>query len=73
MLLMLERHCPPPQQLAGLNRLLTFLSNDKIYWHEIWMSGDTIVVKTEPPKGEIDTRIFYVYEDGEIDNDGFRD
>ena len=66
---MIERHYPPLQQLAGLGRLLIFLSNDKIYWHNIWMNGDTIVVKTEPPKGEIETRIFYVYEDGRIDDD----
>jgi hypothetical protein len=71
MVTMVERHYPPPQQLAGLNRLLTFLSNDKIYWHKIWMNGDTIVIKTEPPKGEIENRIFYVYEDGRIDDDEY--
>ncbi|OGI20492.1 MAG: hypothetical protein A3B68_03130 [Candidatus Melainabacteria bacterium RIFCSPHIGHO2_02_FULL_34_12] len=70
---MFERHYPPKDQIAGLSKLLTFLSNDKIYWHEIWINGDTIVVKTEPPKGENDLRIFYIYEDGELDNDGFRD
>ena len=70
---MLDRHYPPLQQLAGLQRLLIFLSNDRMYWHKISISGDTIVIKTEPPKGEFDTRIFYVYEDGRLDDDGFRD
>lgn len=65
---MIERHYPAYEQLSGLNRLLIFLSNYKIYWHNIWMNGDTIVVKTEPPKGEIENRIFYVYEDGRIDD-----
>ena len=68
---MIERHYPPIEQLAGLNRLLIFLSNAKIFWHEIWTSGDTIKIKTEPPKGEINTRIFYVYEDGGIDDNEF--
>lgn len=68
---MIERHYPPYEQLAGLNRLLTFLSNDKIYWHNIWTSDDTIIVKTEPPKGEIDTRIFYVYDNGKVGDNEF--
>lgn len=68
---MFEKHYPPKEQIAGLSRLLTFLSSDKIYWHNIWMSGDTIIVKTEPPKGEIETRIFYVYDDGRIDDNEY--
>lgn len=68
---MIERHYPSHEQLAGLNRLLTFLSNGRIHWHKIWIDGDTIVIKTEPPKGEIDTRIFYVYEDGEVGDNEF--
>ena len=69
---MFEKHYPPKEQITGLGRLLTFLSADKIYWRQIELSGDTIVVNTEPPKGEIDNRIFYVYENGEVDDDGFR-
>ena len=68
---MFERHYPPKEQIAGLSRLLIFLSDDKIYWRQIELSGDTIVVNTEPPKGEIDNRIFYVYDNGELDDDGF--
>ena len=67
---MLDRHYPSLQQLAGLQRLLIFLSNDRIYWHKISISGDTIVIKTEPPEGGFDTRIFYIYENGKVgDND----
>lgn len=43
-----------------------------MYWHEIRMNGDTIMLKVEPPKGDFDLRIFYVYTDGEVDDDGFR-
>ena len=70
---MIERSYPPYEQLLGLHKLLTFLSSAKIYWHEIWTSGDIIKIKTEPLKGDFDLRVFYVYEDGEIDDDGFRD
>lgn len=66
---MIAKHYPPKEQLDGLNRLLIFLSSDKIYWHNIWLCGDTIIIKTEPPKGEIENRIFYVYENGSIDDD----
>ena len=69
---MFERHYPSNEQLAGLHRLLSFLSNAKIYWHEIWIGGDIIKIKTEPPKGEIDTRIFHVLENGRIDDNEFR-
>ena len=66
---MIERYYPTDEQLFKLYSLLTFFKNDKMYWHNIWMSGDTIKIKTEPQKGEIDTRIFYVYEDGRSDID----
>ena len=66
---MIERYYPTDEQLFKLYSLLTFFKNDKLYWHKIWMSGDTIKIKTEPQKGEIDTRIFYVYEDGRSDID----
>ena len=70
---MLERYYPTNEQLFKLYSLLTFFKNDKMYWHTIWMSGNTIKIKTEPPKGEIDVRIFYIYEDGEVDDNEFRD
>ena len=70
---MIERFYPTEEQLFKLYSLLTFFKNDKMYWHNIWMSGATIVIKVEPQKGEIDTRIFYIYEDGEVDPDDFRD
>ena len=57
---MLDLHYPSIEQLLGLHKLLTFLSNAKIYWHNIWISGDIIKIKTEPPQGE-------------MDDDGFRD
>ena len=72
-ILMIERYYPPYEQLLGLHKLLAFLSMAKIYWHEIWTSGDIIKIKTEPLKGDFDLRVFYVYEDGEVDDDGFRD
>ena len=68
---MFEKHYPPKEQIEGLSRLLMFLSNDKIYWHNIWTSGDTIIIKTEPPKGEIENRIFYIYEDGRIEDNEY--
>ena len=70
---MIERYYPTDEQLFKLYSLLTFFKNDKMYWHKIWMSGSTIKIKTEPPKGEIDVRIFYIYEDGEVDDNEFRD
>ena len=54
-------------------RLLTFLSNNEIYWFEIKVEGNIIMVKTEPPKGEIDIRVFHVLKDGRTDDDGFRE
>lgn len=68
---MIKRLYPSSEQLLGLHKLLTFLSNAKICWHKIWPSGDIIKIKTEPPKGEIETRIFYVYKSGEIDDNEF--
>ena len=65
----MERYYPSDEQLFKLYSLLTFFKNDKIYWHNIWMNGSTIVIKTDPQKGEIDTRIFYIYEDGRSDID----
>ncbi len=70
---MLERHYPPYEQLMGLHYLLAFLSNAKIHWHEVWTSGDIIKIKTEPPKGDFDLRIFYIYKNGKVDSDGFRE
>ena len=69
---MFEKHYPPKEQLDSLSRLLTFLSSDRIYWHKIWIGGDIIKVKTEPPRGEIENRIFYVYDDGRIDDNEFQ-
>ena len=69
---MIERYYPTDEQLFGLYRFLTLLRNDKMYWHEIKMQGGTIKLKVEPPRGDFDLRIFYVYEDGEVDDDGFR-
>ncbi len=71
--MIIERYYPPYDQLLGLHKLLAFLSSAKIYWHEIWTSGDIIKIKTEPLKGEFDLRIFYVRRDGRLDDDGFRD
>ena len=70
---MIERYYPTDEQLFKLYSLLIFFKNDKMYWHKIWMSGSTIKIKTEPPKGEIDVRVFYIYEDGEVDDNEFRD
>ena len=70
---MIERYYPTEEQLFGLYRFLTLLKNDKMYWHEIVMRGSTIKIKTEPPKGDFDLRVFYIYEDGEVDPDDFRD
>ena len=70
---MIERYYTTEEQLFGLYRFLTLLKNDKLYWHEIRMSGDTIVLKVEPPKGEIDLRIFFVSATGKVDDDGFRE
>ncbi len=69
----MERFYPTEEQLFGLYRFLTLLKNDKLYWHSIKLQGDIIVLKVEPSKGEIDLRIFFVYKNGEVDNDGFRE
>lgn len=70
---MFERNYPTDEQLFKLYNMLTFFKNAKIYWHEIKMSGSTIKIKAEPPKGEIDLRMLYIYEDGEVDDDEFKD
>ncbi len=66
-----QRFFPTEKQLFGLYRFLTMLKNDKLYWFEIKPSNDTIMIKTDPLKGEIDTRVFYVKRDGEVNDDGF--
>ena len=68
---MSEMHYPPKEQIEGLSRLLIFLSNAKIFWHEIWIGGDIIKVKTEPHKGGSHTRIFYVEESGKVGDNEF--
>ncbi len=70
---MFQKHYPKPEQISGLSNLLNFLGADKIYWRKIELNGSTIVVKCEPPKGDIDLRVFYVNEDGRVEDDGFRD
>ncbi len=70
---MIERYYPSEEQLFGLYRFLTLLKNDKMYWHEIRISGDIIKVKVEPPKGDFDLRMFHIYSDGRLEDDGFRD
>ena len=69
---MIERYYPTEEQLSRLHSFLIFLKNDKMFWRTIEMRGGTIVIKAEPPKGEIDIRVFYIYEDGEVDGDDFR-
>ncbi len=64
---------PTEEQLFSLYRFLVFLRNGGIFWFSIEMRGDRILVKAEEPKGEIDIRIFYVYENGEVKPDDFRD
>lgn len=68
---MSERYYPSEEQLFKLYTFLTLLKNDKLYWFAIKMYGDTIVIKTEPPKGEIENRIFYIYSDGRLDENEF--
>lgn len=70
---MFEKYYPTEEQLFSLYRFLTFLKNDQMYWFEITLSSSTIKIKVEPPKGEIDIRIFFIYEDGRVDDDGFRE
>ena len=68
-----ERHYQTDEQLFGLYRFLVLLRNDNIFWHAIESRGDRIMIKLEPQKGDFDLRIFYVYEDGEVKPDEFRD
>ena len=69
----MEHDYPTEEQLFGLYRFLVLLRNGNIYWHAIEPRGDRIIVKTEPPKGDFDLRIFYVRENREVDPDDFRD
>jgi len=69
---MFEKYYPNSNQLFGLHCLLTFLSKSKLYWHKIELIGGTIVVKAEPPKGDIDIRVLYVYKNGKVDTDELR-
>ena len=61
------------------SRRLKYISRSELwsvykkYWFQIRLDGDTIVIKTEPPKGEIENRIFYIYSDGELDENEFED
>lgn len=64
---------PTKEQISSLNKLLIFLATTNIKWYKIELKGDTIFIKAEPPKGEIDIRILEIYEDGGIDDDGFRE
>ena len=68
---MVERYYPSDEQLFKLYNLLNFLKSGKIYWHKITISGGTIVIRLEPLKGEIDLRIIYISENGEVEEDGF--
>ena len=68
----MEHNFPTEVQLFELYRFLVLLRNDNIYWHSIEPRGSRIMIKLEPQKGEFDVRIFYVYEDGEVKPDEFR-
>ena len=70
---MSDKFIPTKEQLIGLHRLLMFLCDADIEWTKIGVSGGKIVIKTEPPKGEIDIRIFKIDEDGRVDDDEFRE
>lgn len=63
---MSERYYPSEEQLFKLYTFLTLLKNDRLYWFEIRLSGDTIIIKTEPSKGDFDIRIFYINSDGGV-------
>ena len=64
---------PTEEQLFGLYRFLVLLRNSGIFWFSIEMRGDRILIKAEEPKGEIDIRIFYIHENGEVKPDDFRE
>lgn len=72
---MSEKHYnyPTDEQLSRLYSFLTFLKNDKMYWRTVELRGSTIIIKVEPPKGDFDIRIFKINEEGEIDDDEFRE
>lgn len=64
---------PSEIQLLSLYRFLMLLKNGNIYWHAIEPRGDRILIKAEPPEGEIEIRIFYIETNGEVNDDGFRE
>lgn len=64
---------PTRKQISSLNNLLIFLASVHICWFRIELKGDTILIKADPPKGEIDIRIIEINEDGGYDDDGFRE
>lgn len=67
---MSQKFIPTKEQLY---KLLSFLHNSNIEWHQISISRGKIVVKAEPPRGEIEIRILHILEDGRIDDDEFRE
>ena len=66
---MTEIYYPTDEQLFGLYRFLVFLQKSKMHWFSIEERGATILIKVDPPKGEIDIMLFYVYEDGRVEPD----
>lgn len=70
---MVSKYIPTEEQLFKLHTFLSLLRKDKLFWREVKISGDTIAIKMDPPKGEIDIRVFYIYSDGRFDEDGFQE
>ena len=68
-----DKFIPTKEQLLGLHRLLNFMCDSNMEWHSISIRECKIMVKAEPPKGDIDIRIIYVLDNGRIDDDGFRE
>lgn len=67
----MEATYPTEPQLFKLHTVLTFFKNSKINWFLIEYRGDRITIKSDPLKGEIDIRVFYIDKDGKVDEDGF--
>jgi len=67
----METTYPTEPQLFKLHTVLTFFKNGGINWFLIEYRGDRILIKTDPLKGEIDIRVFYIDRSGEVDDDGF--
>lgn len=63
---------PTDAQLFGLHKFLVLLKSLNIYWFSISYWGDTITIKVDPPKGEIDLRIFKIDMEGRLDDDEFQ-